>query len=111
MAIIKYNQKLIDKEYIIIFDEFPTSLLKEIVENYHKEILDIYKKDKDDENVYDAFPKSTIKFLKSDLKESFVNLLSLLTEEEFDLNDANKEDLYKTFKQTYEKDYWYILGF
>lgn len=80
-------KKLIDKEYIIIFDEFPTSLLKEIVEKYHKEILEIYKKDKDDP---DSFPKSVIKFLKTDLKESFK------------ISSENVDDYYETFKKSYD---------
>ena len=77
-------KKLIDNEYVIIFDEFPTSLLKKIVERYHKQLLEIYKKE------IDEFPKSVIKFLKTDLKESFK------------ISPEKVDDYYETFKKSYD---------
>lgn len=84
-------------DYVFLKFYFPNLFEKLIKDGYVKELQDALNK-KDFDNIQLLYKKEIAQSTKN-LKES----LSLLTEEEFDLTNANKEDLYKTFKQTYEK--------
>lgn len=84
-------------DYAFLKFYFPNLFEKLIKDGYVKELQEALNK-KDFDNIQLLYKKEIAQSTKN-LKES----LSLLTEEEFDLTNANKEDLYKTFKQTYEK--------